>query len=1165
MRVQGLRFLAIALAVGLGATLGASPSFSQAGGSGDDTALFSATVPPNVLFAFDNSGSMRNITWHPAFDPDTTYSCNPGTGGYTGRGSWSTDQFNRTRCGTTRNYYIDPLLSAQGERTEYSAEYLNWIHSLNPALPAEATILAELAGQNNGTYSTCVQAALGLTTYHKYRRSRITVNVDVARELVCSLSQSGGIRVGLAFFRKAGGDGDSNGGFVRIPVDDLTPTHTAALYQALNDIQDPNRWGSTGTPLAEFLFQSYTYFMSRTNLPGGATSGTFPSYSYATNWPNPANGSDQGGSYTTNSAAIPPDPVQYECQKHFVILMSDGSPNDDQFYTSGNDGSENTARGFGNYANLIGDFDGDGTGHTTQEGLPDVALFMHTQDMRPDFNDPITVDVYTVGFSTDATTGALLLKTAQNGGGEFKQANSAEQLTSALIAALASIQQKAQGFAAATVPATRTADGGNLYTSFFTPQQNDPYWLGHLQLWKLTKDGEVLGQGDVCAFQGNPVPCTAGAFNPSVQAYWDAGEEIPAPASRNLLVSVPGLRTVATSPPASLPEFLHTTDGGVVNAGNLGDPFSAVDDLAFADVANYSGSNAANGEELAEEIVGNVRGCEFGTGANGTGCVERPWLLGDIFHSNPVAVGNPKGFVNEPEYIQFRQRYQQRDVMVYAGSNDGWLHGFHSGDFQTSPPAPTPGYDRGTGTEVFGFMPWPARQNIRELPRDNGARDYYFVDGSPSAADAWLDFNGNELKSVGEWRTVLLGGLRQGGRAYYALDVTNPDNAYAGPGAPDYPGYLWEFPAEDDPQALKDEIGETWGRPIITKVKMTVAGVARERWVAIVTGGYAEEGDPNSGFYDPNSITGRGIYILDLLTGQILAEKKFIAGDPGPQGDMLYAIAATPAIFDIDADGYSDVIFVGDLGGNMWKWVIRYEPNLPSPLIPNALDDGPVDQPNTRFRKFFEATDTPGTLGVSVGGVDYYKSFFFPPQAVLKGGKLWLAFGSGERADLKRLGDNGTTAENNRFYIVTDTNFYDRSASSLPGNPLSELDLFDSSATAAVSTNCIPITGTRGYFFRGDDGEKFVTNVAIFNFWVIAGSYTPTVAPVTPCSASGVGAIYIFKIYCGDGYFADTGAHADRKLSVGTSIPTDPSISTGPGGTEVIATRRPGRGAPGAR
>ena len=41
---------------------------------------------------------------------------------------------------------------------------------------------------------------------------------------------------------------------------------------------------------------------------------------------------------------------------------------------------------------------------------------------------------------------------------------------------------------------------------------------------------------------------------------------------------------------------------------------------------------------------------------------------------------------------------------------------------------------------------------------------------------------------------------------------------------------------------------------------------------------------------------------------------------------MHYAFAATPAVYDLDFDGYADVVYAVDLGGNVWKWVITDAP-----------------------------------------------------------------------------------------------------------------------------------------------------------------------------------------------------------------------------------------------
>jgi type IV pilus assembly protein PilY1 len=167
-----------------------------------------------------------------------------------------------------------------------------------------------------------------------------------------------------------------------------------------------------------------------------------------------------------------------------------------------------------------------------------------------------------------------------------------------------------------------------------------------------------------------------------------------------------------------------------------------------------------------------------------------------------VVVGQPVYYNPDPSYRDgFKSYIADRERIIYAGSNGGFLHGFHAGTWQ--PSAVPPQYDEGSGQEVFGFMPWPARRQILEKPLDTGSRDFYYVDGSPSVADAWLysDYTDGSKKLDGsEWRTVLVGSMRHGGMAYFALDVTRPDMATCQAPATGngYPCYLWEFPHEDD-------------------------------------------------------------------------------------------------------------------------------------------------------------------------------------------------------------------------------------------------------------------------------------------------------------------------------------------------------------------------------
>ena len=66
-------------------------------------------------------------------------------------------------------------------------------------------------------------------------------------------------------------------------------------------------------------------------------------------------------------------------------------------------------------------------------------------------------------------------------------------------------------------------------------------------------------------------------------------------------------------------------------------------------------------------------------------------------------------------------------------------------------------------------------KKLYKLGDKNYANNHtFFVDGTPTVVDALIG---------GSWRTVLVGGLNNGGRGYYALDVTDPNR----------PKALWEF------------------------------------------------------------------------------------------------------------------------------------------------------------------------------------------------------------------------------------------------------------------------------------------------------------------------------------------------------------------------------------
>ena len=1121
--------------------------------SGDDLFLLQSAVAPNVILFMDNSDSMNHIEWHRAFDiemaPDASYCTNSSDFG----GALDPDlvysigaTVNDANCDSParadRKVYgvRNPL------PTYWSGRYLMWYLGLDQGDAGDAAILAEIATAK-ANVAGCTEAGAAKFLAEKYRRTRFEASKQVLLDLLC-VAETKNVRFGSAEFRVPAdiGSVDPNGGFLTSDLGRSNPNHAAELESSIKT----SVTASDGTPLAETLFQIYTYWMPRVaaDMPLGEDGNPFPIYEY-----------DKFGN---RSAAIGwfEDAMLFDCEKAFVIIVTDGLPSRDDFDSDPVD----TALGFsgfgtGGATGLIGNYYADaeaeepGGADEAAFYLDDIAKYMYDKDFRPDLAGDQTIDTYTVGFATDSATDDYLGRTAVLGNGTFYKVTDGDELTAALLAALNDIIEKSASFTAATVPSARTASGADFYQSFFFPRATSAFWEGHVRAWTIDALGAIRDQNGDCALDDpTPLECNSGPFKPGAVFYWDAADEIPLPDSRNLYVSKSGVASGSIPP-----DFVYTN---IASTDLLLDPFAAPPDPApNSPLYAIVGSTATSEEGLADEIVQHARGCFFGTGVPSDvttplPCLERPARLGDIFHSNAIAIRQPSLRLNDPGYGPFKAFYSSRDRVFYAGTNAGFLEALDTGSWIVPSPPALPYYSKGTGRELFGFMPWQARQTIKNLVIDSPTNRHHYVDGDVNSADVWIDAQNpgslgyNVSPTNGsEWHTLLVGALREGGNHFYALDVTNPN----GPGGfnpldggnRDFPRYAWEFPAEGN---LFDQffMGETWSKPIITKVKLkntAVIGQTVNRWVAIVTGGYDATSDPNpdevtglSTTYNASSLKGRGIYIIDLKTGLVIAEKKF-GSFTDHQASMLYSVVGTPAVLDLNFDGVADVIYAGDMGGNLWKWAIHDAGE-------DRINDGSGlrTQPNWPFKAFFAAG--PVTVGGGVNAVTYYKNLMFPPAAAFSNGQLFLAFGSGERRDLQFEGDDRRTDENNRFYVMIDSDPFEIASPALA--TITEADLTDFSGSAAVQS-----FSNKGFYIIVADGEKFVTNVELFSGEVIAATFTPTPG-ADPCTARGFGNLYIFDVETGEGHFTDAFGDPERGLTLGPGLPTDPKISIGVGGKE---------------
>jgi len=1189
---------------------------SRAAAQSRDEDVFQTQTPPNVALFVDNSNSMDNPIYHTAYEdgnvPASFFNCDPFAlpgpsstilagfnssgrfNGYIqdedGKDLWvqckknrarrqnckiiptsaksghsdyvlspnpldhpDTNYIERTFCGRSRNIWNDGETEAFGDTTRYLGNYAAWLYSLDEAdstligPPGFQETASQILFDIDNSYND--REFISGDTFGKYQRTRMTAARNIISDVIyrtntdcpaytpsCTLSDDR-IRFGLGIF-----DPEDHGGFMKVPVD-VYSNNRSDLENSIRSIQS-----DTLTPLGESLFKIYTYFMSRTNsnIPLGADGTTaFPKYRY----------SATDGAFVTN-ANTPPSPVIAECQKNFVIMVTDGAPWDDNF----DDKGSTRARGFDDFDDLVGDYypdapgdadapdePGGGTwGNHSSGYLDDVAHFMQQNDFRPDYpNTKNVIDVYTVGFTTRDKTNDLLRKTAVNGNGLFFTGNQSDVLTEALVASVQDIISKSQGFSAATVPAARTSEGGYIYISVFQPSADRSFWPGYLRAYKITTSGEIRDSNGNCALENlaDSGFCAGGTFKNETAAppFWNAASAMPNPNDRKLKVSV-------------------LTDSGsqVLRNWNLNRNLAQLD-LSSSFTTEFPLSpNVTATSDLDEAVVSYIAGCEWGTGmATGGsapfgGCIPRTVVsggsqikdqLGDIFHSNPIVVGPPSSYVVEPSYYAFTQQphVATRERVIYAGANDGFFHGFNAGTWNPNSQTHTDG----TGVELFGFMPWSARTKVKDLAKDSSTLHPLTVDGSPSVSDVWLDSNEDpdDDKLGSEWRTYMISGMREGGEQYFALDITNP-------AASNYPRYEWEFPQEGD-AIWRARIGQTWSKPIITRIRLgNVSGDVYEKWVAIVGFGYDATSDPNEigpAGYDVDSVKGRGIMMIDVQTGSPIAVRRY-GSDTGEVPDMHYAIPSTPGVLDYDQDGFADVIYIGDLGGNVWKWIVR----ATGIMNPTEAELHQADWP---FRKFFETDPSNSTTARS-------RSFFFAPAATKVNGILHLGFGTGERANMNCNSTTDGCTLFNRYYILKDRDVWDSGSPDTidgrfaPTGDLTDLTDFEDMCPSSVAP--------AGFFFSlAGDGEKFVTNSEVFNSFFFASTYKPDLS--NACDPSGDSLLYGFLAKCGQGFFGPPSplspiAGEQRAFDIGKGVPTDArlSIAPGDGANRLIISKQDG-------
>ena len=300
---------------------------------------------------------------------------------------------------------------------------------------------------------------------------------------------------------------------------------------------------------------------------------------------------------------------------------------------------------------------------------------------------------------------------------------------------------------------------------------------------------------------------------------------------------------------------------------------------------------------------------------------------GAVMHSQPILVTN-KGKLEFNESTQTMGSTGREDYVLF-GTTQGALHVVKAG---TSGIA-------GGGEEVFTFIPnemlVKQKQAFEKPEVTSGGTNqlFYGIDGPWTAYTEYV-VDGSGYLTVGDGKgdqkgvQNVYGGLRMGGRSYYALDLKdiqnpklkfhiNPDSALAG--------------------TPLSYMGQSWSKPTIGFVNWA----GKRTRVMFVGGGYDDGYESTS--YDQTNKKGAGVYMFsaedtsiqdgnntiaikagELLwwssanaTTSIASTKSGVVGINSP--NMQYSVVSEIRSVDRDGDDLIDHVYFGDLGGQIFR------------------------------------------------------------------------------------------------------------------------------------------------------------------------------------------------------------------------------------------------------
>ncbi|MBI5143414.1 MAG: hypothetical protein HZA20_14675 [Nitrospirae bacterium] len=688
--------------------------------------------------------------------------------------------------------------------------------------------------------------------------------------------------------------------------------HGEGVSEAVNDMQ-----AATWTPFAEAYYNAIAYFVKDATVFS------------TTNSPvkNPLNATDfESGR----------NPIQYQCQPNNVLIISDGGSTADLNATM-------TAKATVNPYKDADVIDRNNCGmYSGSTYVDDLSWFAKNKNIfdpnaaKTQAGQSISTWVVYTGAQQNSETGechpmTLMQNTATNGGTTMYAATDADSLETSLGSIFSEVSKKSASGTGVSVLATSGDGEGAMYQAYFLPEKTEGssarQWLGYLQAFFVDKYGNMredtnaddrltLTSDNIIemaydADQGTLIKKYADAngdgardsADPSSTVtienfsspIWDGGKKLweKNAADRKIFTTINGYDFTGLSSNATKGYF-H--DG---NNAELKPWLRAADNTESSNIINWIRGDAVGGYRSRDITMGGA---------------THVWKLGDIVYSTPVAVSkateNYDIIYNDTTYSAYRSANIRRRQAVYVGANDGMLHAFNGGYYDSTNKRFCTALDGSglctsgspeLGDELWSFVPRAALPHLKSLTASNYAHEYY-VDLKPKISDVKI-FSSDATHASG-WGTVLIGGMRFGGKQiswtsggssystkpeYFAMDVTDPAS----------PRLLWTF--------SHSSLGQTMSQPAIVK---TCASGGSCKWFAVF-------GSGPSGYDSQSNLSGFGngyVFVLDLTSGSngVISSWTENSNYWRISTGHSSAFLADPVVVDVDMDYDADVIYIGE-------------------------------------------------------------------------------------------------------------------------------------------------------------------------------------------------------------------------------------------------------------